>query len=283
MIRRFFLLIVFTALFLTHHSCHERTHEESAHWWDSIQKAKDDSIAWIPLKNELQALLQQRCIDSTTTGYIFIDDSDDVPVVIAQHNPTKMLIPASVQKLLVTGAALEILGEKARKEINTTNLQSHNGLANKLLKDIGKAVTGSRSYTSGARAVIDFWEARGVDLTGVPLYDGSGRRYDNRMNARQLIDILYYETSSPVFGTFYASLPLSGISGTLKKTLKGTIGEGRVRAKTGTLASVKSLAGYASTISGRKIIFVLLINHYTCRNTQLKKMMEKVLIEMVKL
>jgi len=281
MFRRSLLMGVVMVLFLTNYSCHEtETQRVAVNWWDSVQQAQDDSVALAPLLHELTALLSARCIDSNTTSYLIVDDTEDQPVILAEFHPNQLLIPASVQKLLVTGAALEILGEKARKDVTVTNLQSNNFLANKLLKNIGLAVYDYRSYITGSRAVIEFWESKGVDMTGVHLVDGSGRGYDNSLTARQLVDILYYQTNAPTFGTFYSSLPLSGISGTLRKTLNGTIAQGKIRAKTGTLAAIKTLAGYVSTVSGRKLIFAIIVNNYTCRNSVMKRMMEHILIEM---
>lgn len=284
MFRRLILLIAVVALFLTNYSCHEtETQRVAVNWWDSVQQAKTDSIALTPLLQELASFLSARCIDSTTTSYLIIDDSDEKPVILAEFHANQLLIPASVQKILVTGAALEILGDKVKKEVIKCNLRSHNATANRFLSKIGRAVYDKYSYATGEKAVIEFWESKGIDMTGVHLADGAGRRYDNFVSARQLVDILIYETTAPTFGTFYSSLPLAGVSGTMRNTLRGTIAEGKIRAKTGTLAAIKTLAGYASTVSGRKIIFVFLVNNFTCRNSLLKKKMERVLIKMIEL
>jgi len=284
MVRRLIFLTGVLVLFLANYSCHKTTtHEAAVNWWDSIQQAKEDSIALTPLLAELQKLISARCVDSSTTSYLIIDDTKDQPVILAEFHANQLLIPASVQKILVTGAALEILGDEVNREVTITNMQSHNGRANRLFKKIGKAVFDHRSYSSGSRAVIDFWESKGVDMAGVQMADGSGRRYDNFVTARQLVDILYYETTAPTFGVFYYSLPLSGISGTLRKTLRGTVAEGRIRAKTGTLAAIKTLAGYTSTVTGRKLIFAFLINNFTCREYLLKRKLDAILIKMAEL
>ncbi|NQV03022.1 MAG: D-alanyl-D-alanine carboxypeptidase/D-alanyl-D-alanine-endopeptidase [Bacteroidia bacterium] len=284
MFRRLILLLAIIALFLTNYSCHEtETQRVAVNWWDSVQQTEADSIALRPLLRELANFLSARCVDSSTTSYLIIDNTEDQPVILAEFHPNQILIPASVQKLLVTGAALEILGDKAKRDVAICNLQSHNGLANKLLKNIGKAVYDYRSYTTGGRAVLEFWESKGVDMTGAHLADGSGRRYDNFLTVRQLVDILYYQTTAPTFGTFYSSLPLAGISGTMRNTLEGTISEGKIRAKTGTLAAIKTLTGYVSTVSGRKLIFAIIVNNFTCRNSVLKKKMDRVLIKMTEL
>ncbi len=284
MFRRLFLLSSVIALFLTNYSCHEtETQRVAVNWWDSVKQAETDSIALMPLLQELADFLSARCIDSSTTSYLIIDDSEDKPVILAEFHPNQLLIPASVLKILVTGAALEILGDNVKKDVTRCNLQSHNALANRFLGKIGKAVYDYHSYATGEKAVLEFWESKGIDMTGVHLADGAGRRYDNFLTARQLVDILLYETTAPTFGTFYSSLPLAGVSGTMRNTLKGTIAQGKIRAKTGTLAAIKTLTGYASTVSGRKIVFAILVNNYTCRNSLLKKKMDRVLIKMIEL
>jgi len=76
MFRRLILLIAVVALFLTNYSCHETdTQRVAVNWWDSVQQAKTDSIALTPLLKELTAFLSARCIESTTTSYLIIDDS----------------------------------------------------------------------------------------------------------------------------------------------------------------------------------------------------------------
>lgn len=284
MIRRFLILLPVALIFLAFSSCHEaETKKVAVNWWDSLRQVEQDSVVLGPLLRELSAFISTRGIDSATTSFLIVDDTDQDPVILASFHPNQLLIPASVQKILVTGAALEILGDKANKEVTITNLQSNNRLANKLLKKIGQEIYGNSSYTDGIRAVLQFWEGKGVDMTGARMADGSGRRYDNYLTARQLVDILYYQTTAPTFGAFYSSLPLAGISGTMRHTLNGTIAQGKIRAKTGTLANIKSLTGYASTVSGRKLIFAIIVNNYTCRNSSLKRKMEKVLVEMVSL
>ena len=236
-----------------------------------------------PLLAELEKFISSRSINSATTSYLIIDDTEEHPVILAEFNPGKLLIPASVQKILVTGAALEILGDKVRRDVIITNQQSNNRMANRLFQNIGKEVYGKRSYATGAEAVINFWKSKGINMTGVNMTDGCGRRYDNFVSARQLVDILFYETTAPTFGTFYSSLPLSGVSGTLKRSLRGTVAEGKIRAKTGTLAAIKTLAGYASTVTGRKLVFAFLINNFVCREYLLKRKLDAILVKMAEL
>ena len=70
---------------------------------------------------------------------------------------------------------------------------------------------------------------------------------------------LKYAFSSPlIFHPFYDSLPIAGIDGTLQYRM----GKGKtfrnVRAKTGTLTGVCSLAGYVTSPAKHTIAFVII-------------------------
>ena len=152
-----------------------------------------------------------------------------------------------------------------------------------MLQKIGEKKYGKYDFLHGSQAVMEFWKDKGVDTKGLFICDGSGKSHTNTMTPKQLADVLFKMTLSPVFPVFYNSLPLAGISGTMHKWLIGTYGEGRIRAKTGSLGGVRSYAGYVRTLSGKKLIFSLIINNYGCRINILKQRVEDLMVGMVKL
>ena len=44
--------------------------------------------------------------------------------------------------------------------------------------------------------------------------------------------------------------------------MKGTVAEGNVRAKTGTMSNIRSLAGYVTTRDGERLAFVIVVNNF---------------------
>jgi len=78
-------------------------------------------------------------------------------------------------------------------------------------------------------------------------------------------------------GAFKKTLPIAGVSGTLKNLCKGQAGEGKITAKSGTINGVKSYAGYVESSTGKKLAFAITVNNFTCSSTQIVDRMEKVL------
>jgi D-alanyl-D-alanine carboxypeptidase/D-alanyl-D-alanine-endopeptidase (penicillin-binding protein 4) len=75
-----------------------------------------------------------------------------------------------------------------------------------------------------------------------------------------VLDMVQRDTA---FATWYNSLPIAGIDGTIENRMKGTPAQGNVHAKTGTLAKARSLSGYVTTADGERLIFSILANNTT--------------------
>jgi D-alanyl-D-alanine carboxypeptidase/D-alanyl-D-alanine-endopeptidase (penicillin-binding protein 4) len=92
-----------------------------------------------------------------------------------------------------------------------------------------------------------------IPLGGVRLVDGSGLSLLNRLTATSLVALLNVAWSdAAVRATFVRTLPVAGVSGTMRKRLLGV--RGRVQAKTGTTNAASTLAGY---VAGRYAFAIL--------------------------
>ena len=101
----------------------------------------------------------------------------------------------------------------------------------------------------------------GVNLSQAVLVDGSGLSKQDRVSAKQTVDLLsYIYTHFPIAYEFIAALPVSGQDGTLQDRFKSASQQGLIRAKTGTMTGILSLSGYLSAANGHTLAFAIYIN-----------------------
>ena len=131
-----------------------------------------------------------------------------------------------------------------------------------LLKTLG-AWAGAPNAASGrsaARAVLEQW---GIPSGDVIQMDGSGlSRYDYATADALAAVLAHVDRDDRLRGPFEALLPVAGRDGTLAGRFRGSPLEGRMRAKTGSMANVRSLAGYATTAGGESIVFAIIVNGF---------------------
>ncbi|WP_410563865.1 D-alanyl-D-alanine carboxypeptidase/D-alanyl-D-alanine-endopeptidase [Amycolatopsis sp. cmx-4-61] len=144
-------------------------------------------------------------------------------------------------------------------------------LAEAVARQVALANGEEASYAGGAKATIKVLKDHGFDVGGVVLSDGSGISAQNRIPARLLTQLLAAaaapEGKNPNTAKLrpvLAGLPVAGGSGTLADkrfdTAASQAGRGWVRAKTGTLTGVNTLAGLVLDQDGRVLVFAFMSN-----------------------
>jgi len=167
--------------------------------------------------------------------------------------------------LMTKGPFYTYGGEPVTEFVQHMFKWSSNFIAEMLFKAMGAFKRGDPgTWPKGTEVVSDWWESRG--LPGRPqIINGSGMggevsslgqsrdsagaqlRNDNLITPRQIVDLLTYVSKQKrYFPDYLAALPSAGVDGTLKSRFQRSKLKGIVRAKTGTLNSVRvsSLAGY---------------------------------------
>jgi D-alanyl-D-alanine carboxypeptidase len=275
--------ILFLLFLQTLFSCQNDRSGAKVHRGLAVPEKKEAVVSYDTLLEAFNTLRKDPSLKNASVGYMIVDITAKDPVIIAEYHAKQPMIPASTLKIFVTGAALEFFGKQIIPEVTITNQMSVNWRSSKLLRKIGGKVYNSSTTEAGVRAIMEFWTAKGVETEGMNFYDGNGLSRNNAISPKQLVDALYAMRTSPFFQTFYESLPLAGMSGTLRKAMKGSAAEGRIRAKTGTINCVKSFAGYVHTVTGRNLIFSLIVNGFDGRVKVVKKKLEGVLINMAEI
>jgi len=104
--------------------------------------------------------------------------------------------------------------------------------------------------------------AWGIPDGSYQLVDGSGLSRRDAISPEAIMTVLQRMSVSSGTSPFVAALPIAGVDGSLAGRMKGTAAEGNVRAKTGTMSNIRSLAGYVTTRSREHLAFVVVINNF---------------------
>ena len=89
--------------------------------------------------------------------------------------------------------------------------------------------------------------------------DGSGLSLYNYATPHEIVTLLRYVWNhEEIYAHLVTALPIAGEDGTLKNRMKGGAAHGNVQAKTGTLNSVSTLAGYTTAPNGHRLCFCIM-------------------------
>ncbi|MDX2530361.1 D-alanyl-D-alanine carboxypeptidase/D-alanyl-D-alanine endopeptidase [Streptomyces europaeiscabiei] len=147
---------------------------------------------------------------------------------------------------------------------------SDNDIAEALARQVALATGEQPSFEGGAAAIKKELKTLEVPLEGVEFADGSGLSRGNRLTPALLTALLAESAapSHPELRPVLTGLPVAGFTGTLRTRYStDATGTGIVRAKTGTLSNVNTLAGTVVDADGRLLAFAFLATETELANT----------------
>ncbi len=152
--------------------------------------------------------------------------------------------------------------ERLRQMMNA----SDNVMAETIGREIAAATGRPSSFAGGVDAVVSTLAAAGIDVRGAALVDNSGLSVANLLTAMTLDEVVNFAAGPghPELRPLVYLLPIAGGSGTLSDRFIGTdprSSAGWLRAKTGSLTKVNSLAGIVTDTSGRVLTFAFISNN----------------------
>jgi len=155
--------------------------------------------------------------------------------------------------------------------------ESDNQIAEHLLKTCALVRFGRGTIANGARLVVELARECGVDPAAIEIADGSGLSRDNRIPPAFLSAVLCKAWSQPWRDDFVRCWPISGVDGSLDRRMTEPAMQYRVRAKTGYIARVSGLSGYAlvgPVEAAETCAFSILINGFKGSNAEMKKVQD---------
>jgi D-alanyl-D-alanine carboxypeptidase/D-alanyl-D-alanine-endopeptidase (penicillin-binding protein 4) len=159
---------------------------------------------------------------------------------------------------------------------------SQNQYAETLLRALAASEPGAAGSVDGGLAVIRrVLQAWGIDVEGIAQADGSGLSRYNLVTADALAIVLERMYRDPRHrDPWLEALAVGGVDGTLERRFKGTAAGARIRAKTGTLAHVRALAGYVPAADGEPLVFVVVLNNVTAPAQQLNAVTDGIVLRL---
>lgn len=122
----------------------------------------------------------------------------------------------------------------------------------------------------------------GLNPANYVFADGSGLSLYNYVSAELEVAMLRYAyQNSNIYLHLYPSLPIAGTDGTLKRRMKNVFTADNVRAKTGSVKAVYSLAGYCTAPNGHTLCFSIINNGILSGKTA-RTLQDKICMEIVR-
>ncbi len=146
--------------------------------------------------------------------------------------------------------------------IQDLNKRSNNFAAEQLLRTVGAEIGGRPgSWDKGLKAVARYLAGIGIKAGTYQMTNGLGLYDSNRFSSAQIATILRAASHDfRISAEFLASLAIAGTDGTIAHRMGATLAERYVRAKTGTLANVSCLSGFAGSPGHLPLVFSILVN-----------------------
>ncbi|MDJ0615818.1 MAG: D-alanyl-D-alanine carboxypeptidase/D-alanyl-D-alanine-endopeptidase [Calothrix sp. MO_192.B10] len=167
-----------------------------------------------------------------------------------------------------------------------TNVNSNNLFAEALLRALASKSTQKNPKNTanvGLAVLKTTLNQLRVNPQSYQIVDGSGLSRKNLISPEALVQTLQGMAKSPQAKVFRASLPVAGVSGTLRNRMKGTPAEGIVRAKTGTLSGVVTLSGYVNPPQYSPVNFSIMVNQTGQPSRTIRKAVDEIVVLLTQL
>lgn len=229
-----------------------------------IERTVADNQFLLPKSLLLKPDYQQDIPYKTSTGL-----TQQLLIDTLRKNINLLKIPVSVNAKTLYSTPTEEVYRKMMQE-------SDNMLAEQLLLLCGAILKDSLNSSFAIKTITEKYLQ---DLPDVPKWvDGSGLSRYNLFTPRSIIKLLEKIHSEIPEEKLFSIMAQGGKSGTVRNMFK-TEDKAFVFAKSGSLSGVYNLSGYIITKKGKTILFSLMNNNFNKPTAQIRKEVEKILLE----
>ncbi len=227
-------------------------------------------------------------------GFIAVNNSPDT-ISLNIYNPDEYFLSALKLKfdslgIIVKGkftttinapfiAELFTLSHPLDSIITETNKESINIDSEMLLRLLAAEFYGEPAIPKNGIQLVDSLILLSEnDPRKFVIADGCGLSRYNLISPKLITDILIYmrENVNDKYNKLLSSFPIAGVDGTLENRMKTGFAFNNVRAKTGTMTGVSALSGVVTNRSGRKFLFSIMMQNYSCKTTEIRNLQDEI-------
>lgn len=205
-------------------------------------------------------------------------------ITVNQASVTSKVSPNQEQELAaVESPPLSLL-------VFETNQESNNLYAEVLLRtlqisaqQVPDTSPNRNSADIGLQQLKTTLTTLGVDPQSYIIVDGSGLSRHNLISPKAIAQTLQLMAKTPQARVYRDSLPVAGVSGTLKNRFRHTVAQGNVQAKTGSLTGISALSGYLDVPGYQPLVFSIMVNQSEQSLTTLRQGIDEIVLLLTRL
>lgn len=162
--------------------------------------------------------------------------------------------------------------------VKCVNYRSNNNFAEHLLMKSASTQYKLVNLDEASAFLKLFWKSK-LGTNDFTFKDGSGLSRLNLSSPNLFNQLLNFQLNSKsiIKETFLNSLPVAGVSGTLKSLGKGTVIEGRFIGKSGSMSGIRCYSGYFKKNS-EYFPFTIMINNFISSDYVIRKHIEELMV-----
>ncbi|MEA5553362.1 D-alanyl-D-alanine carboxypeptidase/D-alanyl-D-alanine-endopeptidase [Anabaena cylindrica UHCC 0172] len=270
-----------------------------SYWWkveNNSVTTQEDELGYVEVTRDLKGQILR------IKGQLAVNSKPDI-TALAVFNPIENFLrhfhlSLATQGITVKQTSFSRNSSKNEQEIAAiespllsellveTNINSNNLYAEALLRTLANKQPLPKNKTTadvGLQVLKTTLTELGVDPESYIIVDGSGLSRKNLISPAALVQLLQSMNQSSQAKVFRDSLPVAGMSGTLKNRFQNTSAEGIVQAKTGTMTGVVSLSGYVNAPNYEPLVFSMIVNQSEQPASVVRKAMDEIVILLTQL
>lgn len=169
------------------------------------------------------------------------------------------------------------------------NQQSNNLYAEVLLRTLQASApqalvsANPDSGNIGLQVLKTTLTALGVNPESYALSDGSGLSRHNLVSPEAIAQTLQVMAQSSQASVYRDSLPVAGVSGSLRNRFRDTLAQGNVQAKTGTVTGAVTLSGYLNIPTYQPLVFSIMVNQSDQSISTLRQAIDEIVLVLTRL